>query len=172
MISLLTVLFLAQTQIPSTMVPPTAERSIVFQHNGYTYFVGADTGKVSFLSPTPQPGPSPTPTPVPDEDDHPPVPPLPPPVSLNYKYAIVAYEKTDPVQSAWTSSEAIRDAVAAKNARVLYYASAESDITRRNILPYVTQHGGYPIVILQAADGKVLLSRKIDTEKDLLEVLK
>lgn len=167
MFSLLAVLLLAQMQIPSTTIPPTTERSVVFQDRGRVYIVGVDSGKVSYLDNLPAPNPTP--------DDDTPLPPNPdpkPPSPLKYKYVTVAYEKNDAGRAAWKSSDAIRDVITAKNARISFYSSDEADIDRRNIRPYVTANGGFPVVILQDETGKVILSKRVETEEALLEVIK
>jgi|JI10StandDraft_1071094.scaffolds.fasta_scaffold448495_2 hypothetical protein len=166
MISLLAAIIIAQTQIPSTTIPPTAERSVVFQDRGRVYIVGVDSGKVTFLDNAPAPNPNP----LPDDDTEPPVPPT--PIALDYKYVTVAIDKGDTARAAWKSSEVVRDAITAKGARVSFYTSDEADIDRRNIRPYIEKNGGLPVVILQDGAGKVLLSKKVETEAQLLEVLK
>lgn len=160
--NLLALILLSQVPIPATTVPPTAERTVVFQDRGRVYLVGVESGRVQYVDNAPAPNPSPD-----DDDTAPPVPPGP----VSYAWATVAIERNDSERNAWRDSKAIRDAVTAKGARIAFYSSDEADIDRLGIRPHITRNG-WPTVILQDAAGKVVLSKRIETEAELLEVLK
>jgi len=161
--AILALLLLAQVPIPSTVVPPTAERTIVFQDRGRTYVVGADSGKVIFLDT------SPAPNPTPDDDDI--VPPPVPPVVDKYDFASLIVEPDNGTQAAWRTNPAIRKAISDKKASYRSYLSTEADIDRLGFRSPLTENG-LPLLILQRANGEIVAARKVTSEAEILEVLK
>lgn len=159
---ILTLALLGQQPIPSMTVPPTTEKSVVFMDRGRIYLVGVESGRVSVLDNLPAPNPTP------DDDD---TPTPPPPAPTAYKWVTIVLDRNDSGRNSWRDSAAIRDAVKAKDGRIAFYASDEADIDTRRLRPLITEKG-LPLVILQDADGKVLTSRKIESESELLGMLK
>jgi hypothetical protein len=162
-IELIALLLIGQIPLPSVVVPPTAERTIVFQDRGRIYLVGSVSGDVKVLDTLPAPNPTP-------DDDPTPEPPPPAPVE-SYKWVTIVLDKSDTGRTSWRDSKAIRDIIETKQARIAFYSSDEQDIDSRRLRSLVTEKG-LPLVVLQSADGEVVLSRKVDTEADLLGVLK
>lgn len=69
--------------LQSIIVPPTAERTVVFSDRGRTYIVGLTSGSVTYLDTGPQPVPPPNPNPNPPAPVPPnPIPPNPAPPDL------------------------------------------------------------------------------------------
>ena len=164
LIEALTLALLGQVEIPSMTVPPTSEKTVIFHDRGRVYVVGSLSGKVQVLDNAPAPNPTP------DDDDVTPDP-VPPPAPTAYKWANVVIERNDVERNAWRDSAAIRDAVKAKDGRIIFIASDESDIDSRGLRRHITANG-LPMVVLQDKDGKVVLSKPVKTEAELLEVLK
>jgi hypothetical protein len=161
--ALLALLLLAQVPIPSTVVPPTAERTIVFQDRGRTYVVGADSGKVIFLDT------SPAPNPTPDDDDV--VPPPVPPIVDKPDFVSLIVEPDNGTQAAWRTSPAVRKAIADKGAKFRSYLSTEVDIDRLGFRSPITE-SGLPLLIFQKANGEIIGTRKVTSETEVLEALK
>lgn len=158
----LALLLLSQVPIPSVTVPPTTERSIVFQDRGRVYIVGVDSGRVTTLDN------SPAPNPTPDDDVTPePV----PPVSVPYKWATIVIDRNDSERNAWRDNAAIRDAVKAKGASISFLGSDERDIELRGLRPTITEKG-LPVLFLWDAEKKLITAKKVETEAELLGALK
>ena len=157
MIGLITTLLLTQTSIPSVVVQPSTEERVVFNHAGYTYFVGKQTGQVVVLASDTPPAPVPPPKPKPDDDTK--------PVIKQAAWFSVIVDPSNPEQTAWRTDATIRNL--ATNARVEFrtYASTEKDIDTLNLRSELNQ--GLPVVVIQDKDGKVIKTQKVSSLDDL-----
>ena len=157
MIGLITTLLLTQTSIPSAVVQPSTEERVVFNHAGYTYFVGKQTGQVVVLASDTPPAPVPPPKPKPDDDTK--------PVIKQAAWFSVIVDPSNPEQAAWRTDATIRNL--ATNAKVEFrtYASTEKDIDTLNLRSELNQ--GLPVVVIQDKDGKVIKTQKVSSLDDL-----
>ena len=156
MIGLITTLLLAQTSIPSVVVQPSTEERVVFNHAGYTYFVGKMTGQVMVLGADSDPDPVPPPKP-PDE--------VKPPVIKQAAWFSLIVDPSSPEQAAWRTDPVVRGLVTDAKAQFRTYASTERDIDTLNLRSEV--EAGLPVVVIQDKTGKVLQRKKIDSIESL-----
>lgn len=157
MISLIASLILAQTSIPSVVVQPSTEERVVFNHAGYTYFVGKSTGQVVVLAS--DSAPIPVPPPKPNDDTK-------PPVIKEAAWFSLIVDPSSPEQAAWRTDPVVRGLI--KDAKVEFrtYASTERDIDILNLRSEV--EAVLPLVVIQDKAGKLIQAKKIDS----LETLK
>lgn len=156
MITLLTAALLAQISVPSVVVQPSAEERVVFNHNGFTYFVGKMTGQVMVLGADSDPAPVPPPKP-PDE--------VKPPIIKQAAWFSLIVDPSSPEQAAWRTDPVVRGLVTDAKAQFRTYASTERDIDTLNLRSEV--EAGLPVVVIQDKTGKVLQTRKIDSLESL-----
>ena len=156
MIGLITTLLLTQTSIPSVVVQPSAEERVVFNHAGYTYFVGKMTGQVMVLGADSDPDPVPPPKP-PDE--------VKPPVIKQAAWFSLIVDPSSPEQAAWRTDPVVRGLVTDAKVQFRTYASTERDIDTLNLRSEV--EAGLPVVVIQDKTGKVLQTKKIDSIESL-----
>lgn len=161
-----------QVTIPSTAIPPTAERSIIFTDAavGKTYIVGVDSGKVVRIDALPGPAPNPIP------DDGPIPQPDPPAPQESFDFAVLIVDPADPAQQPLRTDTAIRDAVKARGAIFRSILTNEEDVAKLGIQSRVDAAGTpYLILLKKNADGRTSKMvgeyGKIDRAK-ALEVLK
>ena len=157
MIGLITTLLLTQTSIPSVVVQPSAEERVVFNHNGFTYFVGKQTGQVVVLASDTPPAPVPPPKPKPDDDSK--------PVIRQAAWFSLIVDPSSPEQAAWRTDPAVRSLVTDAKAQFRSYASTERDIDTLNFRDEV--EAGLPVVVIQDKTGKVLQVKKVSSLDDL-----
>jgi len=157
MIGLITTLLLAQTSIPSVVVQPSTEERVVFNHAGYTYFVGKTTGQVVVLGSDSEPAPVPPPKPKPDDDTK--------PVIRQAAWFSLIVDPSSPEQAAWRTDPAVRSLVTDAKAQFRSYASTERDIDTLNFRDEV--EAGLPVVVIQDKAGKVLQVKKVSSLDDL-----
>ena len=156
MIGLITTLLLTQTSIPSVVVQPSTEERVVFNHAGYTYFVGKMTGQVMVLGADSDPDPVPPPKP-PDE--------VKPPVIKQAAWFSLIVDPSSPEQAAWRTDPVVRGLVTDAKVQFRTYASTERDIDTLNLRSEV--EAGLPVVVIQDKTGKVLQTKKIDSIESL-----
>lgn len=158
MIGLITTILLAQISVPSVVVQPSAEERVVFNHNGYTYFVGKQTGQVVVLASDSAPTPVPPPKPKPDDDTKPPV------IKQAAWFSLIV-DPSSPEQAAWRTDPVVRGLI--KDAKVEFrtYVSTEKDIDTLNLRSEV--EAGLPTVVIQDKDGKVIKTQKASSLDDL-----
>lgn len=156
MIGLITAALLAQISVPSVVVQPSAEERVVFNHNGFTYFVGKMTGQVMVLGADSDPDPVPPPKP-PDE--------VKPPVIKQAAWFSLIVDPSSAEQAAWRTDPVVRGLVTDAKAQFRTYASTERDIDTLNLRSEV--ESGLPVVVIQDKTGKVLQSKKIDSIESL-----
>lgn len=161
--NLLAILLLGQVQVPSVTVPPVTERSIIFTDAGNTYLIKLDSQTVHKLEPGGDI------QPLPPDDDTRPKPPVPPPPTA-YKYVALVLDRQDS-RNSWRDNSAVRAAIAAKDAKVRFYATEEQDIVRLGYQPFVVSQG-LPLLLLFDANEKLIQAKQITTEAELLEALK
>ena len=157
MIGLITTLLLTQTSIPSVVVQPSTEERVVFNHAGYTYFVGKQTGQVVVLASDTPPAPVPPPKPKPDDDTK--------PVIKQAAWFSVIVDPSNPEQAAWRTDTTIRSLVTNAKVEFRTYASTEKDIDTLNLRSELNQ--GLPVVVIQDKDGKVIKTQKASSLDDL-----
>lgn len=157
MIGLITTLLLTQTSIPSVVVQPSTEERVVFNHAGYTYFVGKQTGHVVVLASDTPPTPVPPPKPKPDDDTK--------PVIKQAAWFSVIVDPSNPEQAAWRTDATIRNLVTNAKVEFRTYASTEKDIDTLNLRSELNQ--GLPVVVIQDKDGKVIKTQKVSSLDDL-----
>jgi hypothetical protein len=157
MIGLITTILLAQISIPSVVVQPSAEERVVFNHNGFTYFVGKQTGQVVVLGSEDQPIPTPPPKPKPDDETR--------PVIKQAAWFSLIVDPTSPEQAAWRTDPVIRSLVTDAKVQFRTYASTERDIDTLNLRSEAEI--GLPVVVIQDKAGKVLQSKKVDSIETL-----
>lgn len=157
MIGLITTLLLTQTSIPSVVVQPSTEERVVFNHAGYTYFVGKQTGQVVVLASDTPPAPVPPPKPKPDDDTK--------PVIKQAAWFSVIVDPSNPEQAAWRTDATIRSLVTNAKVEFRTYASTEKDIDTLNLRSELNQ--GLPVVVIQDKDGKVIKTQKVSSLDDL-----
>ncbi len=157
MIGLITTLLLTQTSIPSVVVQPSTEERVVFNHAGYTYFVGKTTGQVVVLASDTPPAPVPPPKPKPDDDTK--------PVIKQAAWFSVIVDPSNPEQAAWRTDATIRSLVTNAKVEFRTYASTEKDIDTLNLRSELNQ--GLPVVVIQDKDGKVIKTQKASSLDDL-----
>ena len=153
MIGLITAALLAQISIPSVVVQPSAEERVVFNHNGFTYFVGKQTGQVVVL----ESGKGPTPPPVIDDTK--------PPVIKQAAWFTIVVDPSNPEQAAWRTDATIRSLVTNAKVEFRTYASTERDIDTLNLRSELNQ--GLPVVVIQDKDGRVIKTQKVSSLDDL-----
>ena len=153
MIGLITAALLAQISVPSVVVQPSAEERVVFNHNGFTYFVGKQTGQVVVL----ESGKGPTPPPVIDDTK--------PPVIKQAAWFSLIVDPSSPEQAAWRTDPVVRGLVTDAKAQFRTYASTERDIDTLNLRSEV--EAGLPVVVIQDKTGKVLQTKKLDSIESL-----
>lgn len=156
MIGLITAALLAQISVPSVVVQPSAEERVVFNHNGFTYFVGKQSGQVMVLGADSDPTPVPPPKP-PDE--------VKPPVIKQAAWFSLIVDPSSPEQAAWRTDPVVRGLVTDAKAQFRSYASTERDIDTLNLRSEV--EAGLPVVVIQDKAGKVLQTKKIDSIESL-----
>ena len=156
MIGLITTLLLTQTSIPSVVVQPSAEERVVFNHAGYTYFVGKMTGQVVVLGANSDSNPIPPPKP-PDE--------VKPPVIKQAAWFSLIVDPSSAEQAAWRTDPVVRALVTDAKVQFRTYASTERDIDTLNLRSEV--EAGLPVVVIQDKTGKVLQTKKIDSIESL-----
>jgi len=156
MIGLITAALLAQISVPSVVVQPSAEERVVFNHNGFTYFVGKQTGQVVVLGSDSDPAPVPPPKP-PDEVTK--------PVIRQAAWFSLIVDPSSPEQAAWRTDPVVRGLVTDAKAQFRTYASTERDIDTLNLRSEV--EAGLPVVVIQDKTGKVLQTKKIDSIESL-----
>lgn len=149
MIGLITTLLLTQTSIPSVVVQPSAEERVVFNHAGYTYFVGKQTGQVVVL----ESGKGPTPPPVIDDTK--------PPVIKQAAWFSLIVDPSSPEQAAWRTDPVIRSLVTNAKVEFRTYASTEKDIDTLNLRSELNQ--GLPVVVIQDKEGRVIKTQKVSS---------
>lgn len=156
MIGLITTILLAQISVPSVVVQPSAEERVVFNHNGYTYFVGKQTGQVVVLAS--DSAPIPVPPPKPNDDTKPPV------IKQAAWFSLIV-DPSSPEQAAWRTDPVVRGLI--KDAKVEFrtYASTEKDIDTLNLRSEV--EAGLPVVVIQDKSGKLIQAKKIDSLESL-----
>jgi hypothetical protein len=157
MIGLITTILLAQISVPSVVVQPSAEERVVFNHNGFTYFVGKQTGQVVVLGTEDQPIPTPPPKPKPDDDTR--------PVIKQAAWFSLIVDPTSPEQAAWRTDPVIRSLVTDGKVQFRTYASTERDIDTLNLRSEA--ESGLPVVVIQDKAGKVLQTKKVDSIETL-----
>ena len=157
MIGLITAALLAQISVPSVVVQPSAEERVVFNHNGFTYFVGKQTGQVVVLGSDSEPAPVPPPKPKPDDDSK--------PVIRQAAWFSLIVDPSSPEQAAWRTDPAVRSLVTDAKAQFRSYASTERDIDTLNFRDEV--EAGLPVVVIQDKTGKVLQVKKVSSLDDL-----
>ena len=157
MIGLITTLLLTQTSIPSVVVQPSTEERVVFNHAGFTYFVGKQTGQVVVLASDTPPAPVPPPKPKPDDDTK--------PVIKQAAWFSVIVDPSNPEQAAWRTDATIRSLVTNAKVEFRTYASTEKDIDTLNLRSELNQ--GLPVVVIQDKDGKVIKTQKASSLDDL-----
>ena len=156
MIGLITAALLAQISVPSVVVQPSAEERVVFNHNGFTYFVGKMTGQVMVLGADSDPAPVPPPKP-PDE--------VKPPVIKQAAWFSLIVDPSSAEQAAWRTDPVVRGLVTDAKVQFRTYASTERDIDTLNLRSEV--ESGLPVVVIQDKAGKVLQTKKIDSIESL-----
>ena len=157
MIGLITAALLAQISVPSVVVQPSAEERVVFNHNGFTYFVGKQTGQVVVLASDTPPAPVPPPKPKPDDDTK--------PVIKQAAWFSVIVDPSNPEQAAWRTDATIRSLVTNAKVEFRTYASTERDIDTLNLRSELNQ--GLPVVVIQDKDGRVIKTQKVSSLDDL-----
>ena len=157
MIGLITAALLAQISVPSVVVQPSAEERVVFNHNGYTYFVGKQTGQVVVLESDGQPLPVPPPKPKPDD--------LKPPVFKQAAWFSLIVDPTKPEQAAWRTDAAVRSLLASAKVEFRTYASTEKDIDTLNFRSEV--EAGLPVVLIQDKSGNLIQAKKVSSLDEL-----
>jgi hypothetical protein len=157
MIGLITTLLLTQTSIPSVVVQPSTEERVVFNHAGFTYFVGKQTGQVVVLASDTPPAPVPPPKPKPDDDSK--------PVIRQAAWFSLIVDPSSPEQAAWRTDTTIRSLVTNAKVEFRTYASTEKDIDTLNLRSELNQ--GLPVVVIQDKDGKVIKTQKASSLDDL-----
>ena len=160
MIGLIAAAMLSQKPIPSTNVPPASEERVIFEHAGFTYFVGKNTGNVFVLGQ----GGGPVPPPVPDQPEVDPK-----PVS-NAKWLSLIVEENNAEQQAWRTNTEIRKLLESRGIQFRSYIGEEADIDRLGFRQVVGQTG-LPTVILQDQNGKIVKSANPKTKDDILTLL-
>lgn len=158
--SLILAALLGQVPIPATTVPPTSEKTVVFSDRGRVYIVGVESGTVRGYDN----GPAPNPTP--DDDDTP----NPPPVVPPYKYAALIIPRNDS-RNSWRDATSVLDAVKGRNATIRFYGDDEQDIVKLNYQKLVTEKG-LPLLLLFDESKKLIESKKVEAESDLIGALK
>lgn len=156
MIGLITAALLAQINVPSVVVQPSAEERVVFNHNGFTYFVGKMTGQVMVLGADSDPDPVPPPKP-PDE--------VKPPVIKQAAWFSLIVDPTKPEQAAWRTDAAVRSLLASAKVEFRTYASTEKDIDTLNFRSEV--EAGLPVVLIQDKSGNLIQAKKVSSLDDL-----
>lgn len=143
MISLITALILAQSSVPSVVVQPSNEERVVFVHNGYTYFVGKQSGQVLVL----KSGDDTKPPPIIDDEIK--------PIAKKAAWVSLIVDPASPEQAAWRTNSVVRGLLGDAGVEFRTYASTERDIDQLGFRSDVTGTG-LPTVIIQDKSGKLI----------------
>jgi hypothetical protein len=146
-------------------IPSTIKRVVEFEDRGRIYRVDVESGRVVFtesadvvpIPPGPAPTPQPTPTPNP-----------PAPVVVTGKPAWVClFVNPAKADAQWLDSDEIREAAAARGIQFRGFRSPEPEVDELGFRKLVRANE-VPCVVIQSADGKVLLSRKVTGVDDVV----
>lgn len=161
MIGLITTILLAQTSVPSVVVQPSTEERVVFNHHGFTFFVGKQTGQVVVLGDG-NPTPPPKPPPIIEDDVR--------PVVRSVAWLSLIVDPADGEQAAWRTNGEIRKLLADAKIEFRTYANTERDIDTLNFRSDVSSVG-LPTVILQDKNGKLIQAKSPKTLDELKQLI-
>jgi hypothetical protein len=156
----------AAGQAVPTELPSRVIKIVEFVDRNRTYRVDLETGRVTFTEtvdviPVPEPTPQPPPTPNP-----------PPPVVVTAEPAwaclFVSPARTD---TQWLDSESIRAAAAERGIQYRGYRSTEPEVDELGYRGQVRSNT-VPCIVITDKDGKILLSRKVEGEADIVKAIR
>lgn len=161
--TLLTLLVLGQTGIPSVTLPPQTEQTIVFTDNGTTYVVGLRSQTVTKHAGGISPTPTPTPTPTP-------VPPVVPTGEKPAWFSLVV-DPSDTEGLTLRGDKAVRDALASVGVLFRAYASNQSEAADFGLTAAIGNKT-LPAVVSQRLDGTVIDVQSVKQPSDIVNIVK
>lgn len=157
----------ATAQAPA-VIPSRFVRVVEFADGGNAYRVDLESGRVTksrvedVVPVPPDPAPTPQPTPAPKP---------PAPVVVADKPAWVClFVSPAKADAQWLDSDEIRDAAAARGAQFRGFRSTEPEVDEFGFRKLLRANE-VPCVVVQAADGKVLVSRKVTGVEDVIKAM-